>query len=140
MELCFVLRVDIKESILLLFGMHGQKVGTQSLSPGNSDGICNTNHSISYCVRPNGPRRTMTAEAVGQTLMPARRQINEHICTHTRTGALVAYSQTCSTSSPFVFDYSGEFGLRRESPDMEKVNIYKAVFCSLHSNFLLSRF
>lgn len=62
MELCFVLRADIKEGAPLLFGMHGQKVGTQSLPPRNSDGICNADHSVPYCVGPNGPWCTMTGK------------------------------------------------------------------------------
>ncbi len=65
MELCFVLRAHIKEGAPLLFGMHGQKVGTQSLSLRNSDGICNANHSVSYCVGPNGPWYTMTGMGTG---------------------------------------------------------------------------
>lgn len=63
MELCFVLQADIKEDTLPFFGMHSQKVGTQSLSLRNSDGICNANRSVSYCVGPNGPRRTTTGRA-----------------------------------------------------------------------------
>ena len=55
MELYFVLWADIKVGTLLLLGMHGQKVGTQSLSLRNSDGICNANHSVSYFVGPNRP-------------------------------------------------------------------------------------
>lgn len=78
MELCFVLRADIKEGTLLLFGMRGLKVGTQSLSPRNSDGICNASPSVSYCVGPNGPRHTMTGEPKLQAGLQACRQINGH--------------------------------------------------------------
>lgn len=68
------------------FGMHGLKVGTQSLSLRNSDGICNANHSASYCVGPNGPWRTVTGEPKLQAGLQARRQKNGHARTHARTG------------------------------------------------------
>lgn len=46
-ELCFVLQAHIKQDILLLFGMRGQKVGTKiPFHRGILAGICNSNQSV----------------------------------------------------------------------------------------------
>lgn len=101
MELCFVLRADIKEDTLLLFGMHGQKVGIQSLSLRNSDGICNANHSVSYCVGPNGPRYTMTGKPKGtgsytgmQTNTLTRTYTHEHRGAYFKMHSIVIFNFT----------------------------------------------
>lgn len=74
------------------FGMHRLEVGTQFLSPRNSDGICNANHSVSYCVGPNGPWHTMTGEPANTgASLQACRQINGLTHAHRASGLQNAF-------------------------------------------------
>lgn len=119
MELCFVLRADIKEGAPLLFGMHGQKVGTQSLPPRNSDGICNADHSVPYCVGPNGPWCTMTGKPKARTgtwAVQTNKETDTHI--HAHGGSEVArfemHSIVLFNFAP-ILDYFGKFvGVKEE--------------------------